>query len=76
MCWSDEVFVIPSTDQFALSREQFNRDQDGPKDKMKNGTQVSRHGIRFCRSCLQHEHRMVAQLFVFYLGSQASDHFA
>jgi len=76
MCWADEVVVIPSTDQLAFNREQCNRNQDGPDDKMKNGTQVSRHGIRFCRSCLQHEHRMVAQLIVFYWGSQASGHFA
>jgi len=41
MCWTDKVVVIPSTDQLAFSREQCNRDQDGPDDKMKNGAQVS-----------------------------------
>jgi len=30
----------------------------------------------FNLACLQLEHKMVVRLFVFYLGSQASDHFA
>ena len=33
--------LIPSTDQLAFNREQCNRDQDGPDDKMKNGRHVS-----------------------------------
>ena len=47
MCWTDEVVVIPSTDQLAFNREQCNRDQDGPDETMKNGIQVIGHGIRF-----------------------------
>ena len=47
MYWSDEVVVMPSTDQLAFNREQYNRDQNWPDDKVQNGMQVNRHGIRF-----------------------------